>query len=517
ETLTVACAPTAPASGDPCDFAGQVCVFESDLSGPCPDSASGATSVWHCEIDGWSDVAACNDQSACPAAMPRDGEACGGIIEGAECFYSTAGCETGGVAQCSGGVFRATNDCGVRTLEGCEMARSGEYLFLSTGTYTDPVLSLIGAQALVGGYVDDGTTDALTLQLDVLQTQAANATLTNTFSSGMQQGAVVAITAMRDRWWLVDPVVFGAATSNDLGTLSLQAKSGGATTVPVAGVPTGLAIAPSGGWAALRGASSLPGTLRATLLPIDATGAPVGIGEVVADQAKPGAPLVPPVAQALATVARTTKGFVVAYTVPASGELLDDSGVEIVFIDDPTARALPAEAGNAFRVGAGAVGQIAIAPMRDGTVVLATTPLLSTSTFTTLPSSIALTRVARDGTKSTLTPQTVSEPKAEFIGIGSGVSLAPLDDGFVVAYQTLGVDPFTGATSSDVFVVPYASTGIPTPTTGGVTYDYARLLKTDSPIVLATAQIDQSVHFLFVDDSNGPPNELIQGRLYCKR
>ncbi|MFI5297128.1 MAG: hypothetical protein ACHREM_03440 [Polyangiales bacterium] len=244
--------------------------------------------------------------------------------------------------------------------------------------------------------------------------------------------------------------------------------------------------------------------MEASIARVNLGSASVGAPFTLSNELVPAYPGAALVAKARSAVARVVDGFVVAYSKEVTAFPYNDGAVAVLFVNDAAASTLLASTTKKVLVPLGPIDQLSIAPMSDGSVVVATTPYSNNPTMT-----IALTRVRADGSTTTLSPQTVDPPFA----IGGGVVLRPLDDGFVVGYQQLTLDQTVagGIADSTVRIVPYGSDGAPLASA----FSIGRGVYVDSPFALDTSPFDRTIHFVYL--RQWPPVALDYGRLYCKR
>jgi hypothetical protein len=489
-TAPLVCPDVAPDHAAACATVGKVCVYPSAANGECGDEAGVAnTSVWRCEHDGWSESARCIDVNACPTAQPKTGDACDAALEGVDCFYATPACDVAGITRCSGGHFQGVNDCGARSLATCNLqtvAASAEPSpVLLDGQSVGLTMATAGVEDLVGGVTtvaDDVGPQFLAATFDS-HAEVAGLASTPNFPTdvALRLGLSIA-TSVLDRWWVASPSDVGGGI--DVESVRVDGDVGSHRFGVANATPVALAMTPVAGWAAYLAPSAKPSASQLVLMPLDGTGAPSGAAIVVDDES----PTIPgdyPVAHAAGAVARRGDGVVVAFTVPANGDLVDNSGVMVEFLDDATATTLPSADTDRVRVSIGPTGQVAIAPLADGAVLLATTAFSSTP-----PTELRLARIERSGAIATLAPIKTTAP-------------ATIDAGI----QAISFD---GAAPSSLHVTLADAHGAALATPWSID----RSADDFGPFAITVAPIDASIHVAYFDDPI-EGEQLSMARAYC--
>ena len=506
----VHCPSDPPTTTDACGNVGAVCTYRRGKIGPCSDASASDQVVYRCEPDGWLEIARCIDPTACPAMPPAEGSPCD--AEGLDCFYSNATCLSGSIAQCESGSWHGVDDCGARPKEGAcvlqpTLSGDARVVLDGSGTIADrPALAAAGTQLLASWALTPELGGTETIDFKVVQTAVPSMArplpfdFVGPFSGDTRPAADFA----RDRFALA----FGSSESASAGGWVAMPVLDGPPSTPQRAsfrpsrevdVATTSHAGQTFGWLVHRHPlGDFKSGVGTSAIAIDGDGKPRSEEVLLADEAPHGGG-VEPLHHAWAAVSRWRDGFAVVSSIGASGDLLDDTGIDLWLVSDPTSSSLPVPI--RLRVGQSLGGDVVA--VTGGDVIVAYMPEASGPR-----APYALVRVTPDGSIFAI-------PSAD-LGVALSPSpprLAPFEDGFVLVFSAVReADPD--------FVPGFVSIAVRSATGEAIVdpvLEPAENLSDSSPIALAFSPADRSMHVAWTRrGSPGSGVQILRQRLVCR-
>ncbi len=435
---SVECPKDPPSTASACAIVGAVCTYRRGKVGPCSDASASDQVVVRCEREGWLEIARCIDPTACPPVMPTEGQSCS--AQGLDCFYSATTCAKESIFQCESSHWHAVNDCGARATEvACvptaTLVGDARLLLDTSGTIADRTsLATAGTQLLAAYTLTPMLGGSESVGASVVQSAVPSMAKTVGFvGSGTFFGdSMSAVDFAGNRfllgWGSREPGHIGAfATSTPLEG-SKWAEPSGLPTKPteeidIAGVMReGVLYTWLVTRSALGDGKSGVGTLAMSLAdrtPRDTLD--------LADERPHGSEAA--LEHAWARVTRWGDGIVIAASVPASGDLWDDTGINVFFIADPRDTTLSKH----VRLPVGQTLDGDVTALADGMVIVGYRP--SHPTESRYP--YRLVSVLPDGTHEEL--------PAIDVGVATSpgpLSLVPFEKGFASVFSAIrGTSP----------------------------------------------------------------------------
>lgn len=506
------CPKDPPLTGSACGEVGAVCTYRRGKIGPCSDASASDQVVSRCEKDGWLEIARCIDPTACPPVMPTEGQSCAPL--GLDCFYSAPTCATGAIFQCESSHWHATNDCGARAKEtACVLTPTldgdARVLLDTKGTVADrATLGAAGTQVMAAYTLTPmlGGTESVAASVFQTAVPTTPTTLPFTGSGPFVGDSMPALDFVHDRFSLA----YGARSTARVGAYfhsfvldsGTWSPPGGLPTTPTLEVDVASVVAGGAlhGWMVTRSALGDAKSGIGTLAVVFTDGRPRDT-LALADERPTGRPDIPPLEHAWAKVARWKDGFVLAASVPASGDLFDDTGINVWFVADPSAITLEKH----VRLAVGQTTGGDVVALADGTVVVGYQP--SPSTLPRYP--YELVSVQLDGTTKEL-------PKID-VGVAESpgpLSLVPFDAGFVAAFSAVRpalpdyVPGFVTVSMRDATGAMIVSPIL----------EDAPDLRTGVPLGVAFSAADRALHVAWTRAPEGPSAsmQIVRQRFVCR-
>ena len=502
---TTSCPIDPPLTTAACANVGAVCSYRGACSGE-----KGDRTVFRCERDGWLEVARCIDQRTCPSTPPSDGTPC--AEHGLDCFYSNASCATSAIAQCATSVWQSVNDCGARASSSSTcvltptLTSDRGVLLEAKGTIASrATLAAAGTQLRVAYALTPMFGGSESLDTRMVQSAIPSMAAPLAFSpfGPYRADTMPALDFSGDRFALS----WGSGEFAGPGASVAVSVLDGPAPLPVhvldhrsvdqVDVATRTVAGKSLGWIVHRHPLGDFTSVNATsAVAIADDGSARGVEQPLADE-RDGGPGVGRLHHVWAAIARTRDGFVIVSSVGPAGDLFDDTGLRVWFVDDPTATTLPTPV--RYVVGQTVAGDIV--GLDDGTVVVAYAPEKGSPR-----TPYVLRSLKRDGSSIELTPPDLGVASAP-----SPPELVPFEGGFALVFSAVR------ATLPDT-TPGFLTIALRTPTGEAIVspiIDDATGLFDHASLGVAVSTVDRALHVAWTQSSAGSVRVMRQ-RFVCR-